>query len=190
MGTTQARRRYLHETHKLADFVEFVRSLVSEKDAIVRRVQEPFLDELKEGDAELKSRLLRMVYDAERPLKQFSKYSRMLMQMIFARSVDNYLTYLAELLRMLARVSPEILAEQSSSKGQTSSRTSKIATDEIEQKVSSLASKGFKKLNDYFVKSVRLPLFENEQQFLEVKRIIEDRNVIVQPRHYKQALLT
>lgn len=109
----------------------------------------------------------------------------LLVELMLCRAVDNYLTYLAELMALIFRTKPETLKS-----GET------IRLDEIlnhesmavlidvlaERKVDRLSYQGMRQLSNYYSEHFGCILFETSSQLESAVRIVEMRNITVHNR--------
>jgi hypothetical protein len=106
-------------------------------------------------------------------------------ELAYCRSIDNFLTYISELLTVVFENRPEMLK---SSDVVTVEEIFSYSTREellsalIEKKVLSLSFKGMKELNDYLRKTVGFELFLEADLLQHAAVLIEKRNLAIHNR--------
>lgn len=111
-------------------------------------------------------------------------YERLIAEMTLCRTVDNYLTYVAALLKLVFTHRPETL--KSGQKVTTKQVLNHSTIDGFvrwlaDKRVYELSYQGIKELNSFFDDQLGIPLLEPEQ-FSEASRVIETRNLLVHNR--------
>jgi hypothetical protein len=116
---------------------------------------------------------------------QLREYKQQLLEIFFARSVDNFEVYLVEILREVLRHRPEILRTRQ----QTVTleyvlqfpSIDNLVQDIIENKVNSLSYKGFPEIEQWY-KEKGIPLIVETETRQAIIEIIAMRNIIVHNR--------
>lgn len=118
-------------------------------------------------------------------LKKLRQHSQEFIEMIYSRQVDNFQTYIVNLVREILKVKPNILHNNhpSISIAQLLEVESKDAliSEVIESKVSSLANKGFENIEEWCIAS-GIPLTVDRDLKGKLKEFIATRNIIVHNR--------
>jgi hypothetical protein len=136
------------------------------------------------GDSErsVKIQVLKQIKEA---LIGFQQHTVLLAEMAFLRVVDNYLTYLTELLSEIFLARPETL--RSSEQVKVDFVLGHASMDELiarlaQRKVDRLAFSGMGELANYFGEDLKLPLFLVDGDLERAVRLIEVRNLLVHNR--------
>lgn len=120
------------------------------------------------------------------PLSFLGKNLALMNNLLFGRGVDNFLTYVSEILYEVFLRRPEIL--KTSQRETTVAEVLEHATraDFIafvaEDLVRELAYKGLANLNKFVGKKLKVPLVEKDTDLETLVRIVEDRNLIAHNR--------
>ncbi len=120
---------------------------------------------------------------AERSLAAFQQP---LAEMLYARDVDNYLTYVAELLALIFSAHPETL--RSSKESETIEFIFQFSNMEdlvgaiVEKHVADLSYMGIERLADTLLQKHGIAVFSSDAQRVELSRIVETRNLLVHNR--------
>jgi len=107
---------------------------------------------------------------------------RLFTEMMLCRGVDNYLTYISELLMLIYRSCPETMKSKETVTFETilsHSDYDDLLRAISEEKVLSLSYKGYAELNEYLRDRMHFPIVVNEQSLLVATHLIETRNIIV-----------
>jgi hypothetical protein len=108
------------------------------------------------------------------------------LQMAYARAVDDFLTYLSDLVSLIFKTRPETLS--SSEQQVPIAKILQYGTkDELiaaltEERVNALAYQGMTQLDADLKKRLKFDLFERKEDSVEAVRIVEIRNLIVHNR--------
>lgn len=105
--------------------------------------------------------------------------------MAFSSIVDNFLTYMAELLSLIFRTKPEALrsGQMMEVKDILQYQTMTELVDAIaDRRVNQLAYRGLKELHEEASRTLGFPLFENAKDLRRAVVIVEVRNLIVHKR--------
>lgn len=118
-------------------------------------------------------------------IKKLRRHSQEFIEMIYSRQVDNFQTYIVNLVREILKVQPNILHNNHPhiSIAQLLEVESKdeLIIEVIENKVSSLANKGFTSIDKWCKKS-GIPLTVDQEINIKLKEFIAIRNIIVRNR--------
>ncbi len=180
---TQACGRYAHEVTELLGFVAFVAELATRADE-VRRVAAEALRDTAKSDEE------REQYEAALgtgggAVQKLREQRHLLLQMMLSRAVDNFLTYLSELLAVVFRTRPETL--RSSETVRLDEVLLQESIDELvnalaERRVTRLAYMGTRELSNDLAEKLDLRLFEDEADLERAVEVVEIRNLIAHNR--------
>jgi hypothetical protein len=125
--------------------------------------------------------------EAERPgvTERLRRFRLVVLEMLLTRGVDNYLTYLAELLAVVFRTRPEMLRSAETIRLDFALRHSTM--DELiesltERRVERLAYLGMRDLADDLRTAAGFDLFSDESSLARAMRVVETRNLIVHNR--------
>ncbi|MEK6300902.1 MAG: hypothetical protein AABO41_09295 [Acidobacteriota bacterium] len=113
------------------------------------------------------------------------EHLRLLIQMMLCRSVDNFLTYVSELLALTFRTRPEMLKSNETARLDLIlqfKRMDDLISFLVEKRVTDLAYKGMRDLSKDLSTKIGFNLFEGEEALARAVRIIEVRNLIVHNR--------
>lgn len=108
-----------------------------------------------------------------------------LFQMTFSRSVDNFLSYISDLLFEIFVHRPEML--RSKEKIDVSQALDFSDKDQLvhylaERKVNELAYKGIIELSEYVNNTLGFPLVESKVELEEISKVVQIRNLIIHNR--------
>jgi hypothetical protein len=185
---TPAAFQFLCEYQRICGFVFYVTHLatgVDERSRIANRAlyerTEP--ERYQEGLETIESR------GAVMELR--SRHRTIVLEMMLSRGVENFLTYLSELLGMIFRIRPETMRSSDTVRLDAVLRHSSM--DEFisylaEKRVSQLSYQGMKDLSSYLSKSLSFTILPEKQDLDNAVRIIECRNLIVHNRGIVNAI--
>lgn len=112
-------------------------------------------------------------------------FHQVLSRMAFSYVVDNFLTYVSDLLALIFRTKPEALRSSQMIKFEDILKHQSMP-DLIgalaDRRVQTLAYKGMPELNDELSRALGLPLFPNERDLHKAVNMVELRNLIVHNR--------
>ena len=114
-----------------------------------------------------------------------NSHDRLITEMIISRLVDNYQTYLTEVIRAILRAKPEILRSSEQVKLEyvlNFDNIDALITDLIDQKAYELGHRGFSDLDKWCDSFLGVQLARNQPQRDELIEIIETRNLIIHNR--------
>jgi len=185
---TSAAFAFLCEYQRICGFVFYITHLatgVDEGRRIANRAlyqkTEPEL--YQEGEDEIKKR------GAVMELR--TKHRTMVLEMMLSRGVENFLTYLSELLSMIFRTRPETM--RSSDTVRLDAVLKHSSMDEFisylaEKRVNQLSYQGMKELASYLSKRLSFTILPEAKDLDNAIRIIECRNLIVHNRGVVNAI--
>jgi hypothetical protein len=115
----------------------------------------------------------------------FGLYKDLLFQTVLCREVDNYLTYLTDLLTLVFKARPETLKSR-----ETVTIEEALSHDTIDDLVHSLAEKrvpnlsylGLLDLSKYFSERLGLSIFDDASDAIEANALVAARNLLVHNR--------
>jgi len=125
----------------------------------------------------------------QQPQSPYKNYLReqspVFIEMIFCRLVDNFLSYISEIIRLILQKRPELL--KSSATIQIDyvlnfSNFDELIQDLIDRKVIELGYIGFLKLNEWCEKRIGETITNDQKNLLNIIELIERRNIIVHNR--------
>jgi hypothetical protein len=179
---TQACSRYAREVTDLLGFVGFVAQMAMRSDEVQRVAAEALRDGASDQERER--------YDATlatggAAVKELRKQRHLLLQMVLSRGVDNFLTYVSELLALVFRMRPETLRS-----GEMVQLNEVLRHDSINELVNALADRrvsrlaylGMRELSDDLAGKLDLRLFEGDADLERAVEVIEIRNLIAHNR--------
>jgi hypothetical protein len=185
---TSAAFAFLSEYQRICDFVFYVTHLATRSDES-RRIANRALyekeqfDRYREGEEEIKKRGAVM--------EMRTKHRTMVLEMMLSRGVENFLTYLSELLGMIFRARPETM--RSSDTVILDAVLKHSSMDEFisylaEKRVNQPSYQGMKDLVSYLSKSLSFTILPETKDLDNAIRIIECRNLIVHNRGVVNAI--
>jgi hypothetical protein len=181
---TEAFRRFSEEHSKLLGLVSFLGSLIVRADESRRLASEALRDTAR--SEEERARLTEELERGDVVLGTMrTHFSQLFTDMVLQRSVDNFLTYVVELVALIYTTRPEALRSAETVKVE---EVLEYGTyDEligflVERKVDRLAYQSMRDLSGELGQSLNFPLFEGEDALREAERIVEIRNLIVHNR--------
>jgi len=118
-------------------------------------------------------------------LKEIDEVMSVLNQMIVCRCIDNFLTYLSDLLFEVYTSKPETL--RSSEKIEISTVLSFESNEQLvhyiaEHRVNELSYKGVEDISDYLLNTIGFKLFDTDDELNKVSRAVQIRNLIIHNR--------
>jgi hypothetical protein len=115
------------------------------------------------------------------PLQELQMSQEMMAQLIVCRSVDDFLTYLSDLLVLIFKTRPEMLKSQESvtvADVLEHHTMGDFIAAITERKVNALSYKGIHDLDLYLVKHFGFPICQNEAAIQQITTVVEVRNII------------
>jgi hypothetical protein len=173
---------YLDEYHGCIEYMIFISRLAAASD----RVQETARRALEEIQALSEEEMVNHIAASGRTTQTLrDRHSRMILETVLCRCVDNLLTYIADMLRLIFSIRPETL--KSGEKISFKEALSQVnMTDLIayitDKKVNELSYMGLNALNGYCVGRLGMDLFLDNNQRLSAIKSVEARNIIVHNR--------
>lgn len=142
-------------------------------------------------DATKQEQYSRIIDQPGYAFKLFSAYTPVLNEMVLCRTVDRYVTYISHLLTLIFRAKPRALNPSSTIKMSMLfeySTIEELIAAVIDQRVHELSYKGVADLSKFLEDNLGFPLFEEHEDLLVAKRIIETRNLLVHNRGFVNAI--
>ncbi|HEX6544000.1 MAG TPA: hypothetical protein VF040_19760 [Ktedonobacterales bacterium] len=177
--------RYLHEDARLTTFLRLVLRIANDSAEAHHDDVQVIAQKLKDG-ADIPPNTLSSVLRAANTIFEISSYGDLVAQMELTRMVDNFLSYLSELLTLIFRTKPETLRTDETTV--SLSYILKYETmDELvgalaESRVNELAYKGLRELSKYLSRRIGFDLYTSEEDMAAAVKLIEQRNLIVHNR--------
>ena len=112
-------------------------------------------------------------------------FDQTLFEMVLGRSVDNFLTYVAQLLALVFKENPDVLKSQEKLSYQEvleCTTMEEVIAHLAERRVHDLSYKGMCELQSYVERRMGFPLFESNDELKRAIHLIEHRNVIAHNR--------
>jgi hypothetical protein len=116
---------------------------------------------------------------------ELAVHLQLFLQMMLCRSVDNFLTYVSELLALIFQTRPEMLKSNETAKLEMILQfktMDDLISALVEKRVSDLAYQGMGDLSKDLSRKIGFDLFEKQEDLERAVRIIEVRNLIVHNR--------
>lgn len=116
---------------------------------------------------------------------ELTLHLQLFLQMMLGRSVDNFLTYVSELLAVIFGTRPEMLKSNETTRLDVIlqyKRMDDLISALVEKRVTDLAYQGMRDLSKDLSRKIGFDLFEREEDLARAVRIIEVRNLIVHNR--------
>ena len=166
--------RYFHDYNQLQRFTIFVTNAAIIADAGITLAQ-----------------TIGATSDKERPesgvgaVGELATHLQLFLQMILCRAVDNFLTYISELLALIFQTRPEMLKSNEVAKLETILQyktMEDLISALVEKRVTDLAYQGMRDLSKDLSRKIGFDLFEQQEGLDMAVRIIEVRNLIVHNR--------
>lgn len=171
---------FARDMRKLLSFMIFVPALASSMDQVARTAA----NALSSLSPESKD-FGRVVQSGAGVLSHFGKHKPLLDQMFFCRAVDNFLTYISELLTLIFTVRPETLRSSAQVRLdyilQFDSMPD-LLNSLVERRVNELSYQGMEELANELRDRVGLQVFRDDALRQTAVRLIETRNIIVHNR--------
>jgi hypothetical protein len=182
-AATQACGRYTREVYDLLQYVGFVAQLATRSDEVQRVAAEALRDTARSDEE--RERYEAMLETRGGALEQLRARRHLLLQMMLSRVVDNFLTYVSELLALVFRTRPETLRSSEVVRLDEVLRHKSI--DELvnalaDRRVNRLAYLGMRELSDDLAGTLALRLFEDDADLACAVEVIEIRNLIAHNR--------
>jgi hypothetical protein len=118
-------------------------------------------------------------------------YANLIAEMLWCRGVDNFLTYVAQLLGLIFRTRPETLRSSKTETLQTIlefKSMDELVNHLAEKKVYDLTFRGMRDLRDALLRELSFDLFPVAERLDRAVLIIEDRNLVVHNRNIINAI--
>jgi hypothetical protein len=182
---TDAYHLYLEDYHRLNHFIGFISELATHADQAAVVAAEALLttgDDPEEKKARHRKTLEEKGVGALKTLREFRQ---LILQTTVCRGVDNFLTYISQLLSLIFRTKPETLRSSDQIKVDFALQhtTMNDLVDALaEKKVTDLSYSGMRQLADYLRDRLGLELFADESALERAIFLIEVRNLITHNR--------
>ena len=173
--------RFAKEYLRLGHFIASILWIANHSDEFSRAVAKVFFETAGPSKyIEIEERLKK-----DGALQTVYRHMRLIFQMMFCRSVDNYLAYISELLALIFRVRPETPRSNETIRLDEILRyaTMEQLIDELaDRKVNDLSYQGMRELLKYLLDRLGFELYAEESARRQSIRIVEVRNLIVHNR--------
>jgi hypothetical protein len=180
---TEACGRYARDVFDLLGFVGFVAQVATRSDEIQRIAEKALRDTaVSDKDREPSDATPGTDGAATRQLREFR---HLLLQMMLSRGVDNFLTYVSQLLALVFRTRPETLRSSETVRVDEVLRhesMDELVNDLADRRVNRLAYLGMRELADDLADKLDLRLFERDEDLERAVEVIEIRNLIAHNR--------
>lgn len=171
--------RYFHnELTAVLNLFDLVSKSVSGMDKVIKHLK-PTAEGSEEGAQE----------DDELQFGPYSQrlrdYSQHFLQMIICRLVDNFASYLADVIREVIKVKPELLRSNEQVKVEyvlQFDSMSELVTDLVDRKVTALSYGGFTEMEKWCNEKLKVPIVTDDAERDALIELIETRNVFVHNR--------
>ena len=180
---TEACLRFFRDHWQLQHFIGFISSLATGADKRSTIAAKALYNAA--GDDAEKARFKEMMERDPGAVTALRSHRQLILQMMICRAVDNYLTYVSELMALVFTSRPETLKTRDSVRidvlleyGTMEELVSGLA----EKRVNDLSYRGMRDLSDYLAERLGFPLFQDPVQLERAVRVIEVRNLIVHNR--------
>lgn len=180
---TNAGMAYFDSYRELRDFIVFVGGLAISADE-GRLILAKALVESEKDDKKRERLQEEIEEDSDRTVRQLREYGAVISESALTRGVDNFLTFVTELLAEVFRARPETLrsSEQVDVEFVLEHDSMESLIENLaERRVQRLAYSGVRDLDKYTRERLNFGLF-HEDQLLTAIRIIEGRNLITHNR--------
>ena len=181
---TAPAERYFREYADNIEFVGFVAHLARQADHVRKTAAEALLP--GEKDPEKKADFEKTLEDADRVTRELrERFGQLLLENALGRGVDNYLTFIAELMAEVFKTRPETLHSLGEVKAAfvLQYETMTDLLDALaERRVERLAYAGMRDLQSDLKETLGFALFESDDELITAVTIIERRNLIVHSR--------
>lgn len=191
---TQPCTLFFQQHMRLDRFHDYVVSVAADLDDRARQHASVFvqLREALPDDVELHPTpsMERMATDGVGAVKALARFSDLLLEMMISRAIDNFLTYISEMLGLLFKTRPETLRS-----GETvrldmvlkHATMEDLISDLTDRKVNELSYQGMRDLSAY-LEHLGFRLFTTTEDMERAIRLIELRNIIVHNRRIVNSL--
>jgi len=187
---TEPCRRFSVEHNRTLDLYVYIYVLADRVDTLSKRWEElPHkMAEAAFGPSDEDRKELRAKIDAIEKtgaVSEWRKLLRLISEMVYCRGIDNYLTYVSEILALVFRTRPETL--RSDEKVALSTVLAHPTMEELvralaELKVHQLSYRGMEDLASYLASRLKWSLFVSSQERDRIVKLVERRNLIVHNR--------
>jgi len=171
--TTEAFAGFFRAFVDLLSFVGFVPAMAMEGDKLAKKAQDAGI--MTDDDAWLSW------------TGEMASYHPLVEHMIHCHAVDNFLTYVSDLISLAYRTRPEMLKSTESVKLDEIleyTTMEDLVSYLVDRKVNELTYQGMRRIDSYLSGRFSFRLFEKEATSKNAVRIVEARNVIVHNRGF------
>ncbi len=175
-AVTIAGKVFDKEVTNIFNFLDFVTKSAGVANDLLKQIQ---FNEIEQNTEENKTNQQTQFYN------RWIGYSQLFLQMIICRLVDNYSSYLSDVIREIIPSKPEILKSGEQVKLDyilQFDTMSDFLTDLTERKVTNLSYSGFLEIEKWCVDKLGLSLVENDDERNNLIELIETRNIFVHNR--------
>jgi hypothetical protein len=179
---TESGRRYFEENSRTLGFMHFVIQAALRTDYVKVVATEALAGRPIPAD----KTFVDLATEPPGPATQsLRRNSQVLLQMIFCRLVENFETYLSEVLREALKAKPEMMRARDEVRLDYVLRFATLGEmldDLVDRKVSELAYLGIAKLDDWVAERMSIRLLEDTPAVQVIVEAVETRNCIVHSR--------
>ena len=182
--------RYARDSASFFAFLEFLINQVRLSDTFIAKILE-VLDAAPAGqralliEDELFQKLKVAFLDSGGCERDFARHAPFLFEMLFCRAIDNYLTYISELLTLIYTTRPEMLRSNETVTMEEifqCGNMEELVSRQTERKVLELSYNGLRKLDCELTKRTSFCLFQDPDDLAIAAAIMEKRNLVVHNR--------
>jgi hypothetical protein len=175
-GITQAGMSFIDEHSRWLDFVVFF------QEGRLDRLDKPLdLIERHEEFEQLKDALEKL----NAQMDEYRHHLGQMAELMVAKTVDNFLTYISDLLAEIYKQRPEMLKSNEQERLEfilQFNTMDELRNAVAEKKVERLAYLGLRELDEYLTAHMAFPLFPDEDDKLQAALIVEYRNLLAHNR--------
>jgi hypothetical protein len=181
---TEAAFRFYKDYLEVTDFLGFVAQLATDfddsRDRLIRRHVHAASDPAE------RLRFEEMLENAGRSaVGRLATYEDLFLEMLFSRGVDNFLTYVADVLALILGTRPEMLRSKEEVRLEevlAHDTMEDLVAFLVDRRVERLAFRGLRELGDDVSQKYALALFADEAELARAADAVEIRNLIVHNR--------
>jgi hypothetical protein len=182
---TEPLRSYEQDTNALFGLVVFVGSLITRADEVVLTAAKALVTSAR--DEEERERLEKTIERGGAGARQVMKeqYARLFAQLVFQRVVDDFLSYISQLLRLIFATRPEALRSSESVRLEEILRyetMDELVRFLVERRVDRLAYLSVEDLADDLQRLLGIELFESGEDLQRAAKLVAIRNLIAHNR--------
>jgi hypothetical protein len=180
---TECCSRFFKEREELLDFIGFIVGSATRTEEVGRVLSETLLNVA--DTAEDREHYERSLEEGLGVLKKLGTHGQLILQTMLNRAVDNYLTYISELMALSFRTRPETLRSSETVRLDTVLKhdtMDDLISDLADKRVNQLSHQGMSHLAAYLSDKLGFDLFEWQEDLQRAVLAIEVRNLIVHNR--------